>query len=249
MRHAPRAAACARAAGPDRPASARSGPVAGTWRASSKRMRAWPRSAGVSLAHSDMRAVMRVRSSGESVLKRAASASHFCLRGASMPGQSLLERRERFLLRRRQRLPADAFFARRTASGATAWRRECSAVRMPARQRGSRPPRRAIARTSPSSRATHADERARRAQGAASWMRLGLHRRRPHSLGGAFRNSDEARVAIGVDRQVVAEERFVDLGSDRDLRASLPVLDQDQAADEGDQRQHGGEAQPPRASG
>ena len=31
---------------------------------------------------------MRARSSGESVLKRPARAIHFCLRAASMPGQS-----------------------------------------------------------------------------------------------------------------------------------------------------------------
>jgi len=56
-----------------------------------------------------MRAVMRARSSGARVLKRAARAIHFCLRAASMPRQSCSSgaRASRWLaLRAFQRTPS-----------------------------------------------------------------------------------------------------------------------------------------------
>jgi hypothetical protein len=69
MRRARRALRTVRAprvAAPGTPCQRALRSVAGTWRASSKRSRAWPRSAGVSLAHSDIRSWIRARSSGGS---------------------------------------------------------------------------------------------------------------------------------------------------------------------------------------
>src|SRR4051794_18480191 len=48
----------------------------------------------------------------------------------------------------------------------------------------------------------------------------------PGSLVGRLQKLGEARIAVGLRREVVGEQRCIDLGRDRDLRVVLPALDQ-----------------------
>ena len=155
---------------------------------------------------------MRARSSGESVLKRPARAIHFCLREASMPGQSRSSGASASRcagVSACQRTPS----SRTSRGGANGGRR-----------RGARGACAAACAVHTQRQRRQSDPQPRRAGRLREAGRgLGMSARASSPLDsfvrGCLQELRETGIAIGVDRQVVAEQGFVDLGGDRDLGA------------------------------
>ena len=159
-----------------------------------------------------MRAEMRARSSARQRTGSGRRASiHFCLRGGVDRRPFVLERL------RAPRVALASGFCQRTPSSARrdgcveeTGARDAAAAAALRDARPRRPPRRR--RRARARRPRRASKGASLAIGrGASWPRRSFAR-------WGLQELDEAGVAVGVDRQVVAEQRRVDLGGDRDLR-------------------------------